>query len=222
MKRDKSIAEIASDTRISSRYLQAIEADDVKQLPGDFFYKAFLRQYAKSLELDLATTEQIISLAIHIEEPDLLPVLNEVYANARTGASSRWTPPTVVAAGLLVFVLACGSGLYAWLQRAQTQQEAADLASVTREAEPTPAPTTVTPLPAPPESNAVVPSGPNDSQVAPPDANATANSGSMTVELASKEPAWVSFSSGGKTLYIGTLEPTQPRQFSVTEDSKLL
>ncbi|MBC7924387.1 MAG: helix-turn-helix domain-containing protein [Bryobacteraceae bacterium] len=134
LKRNKSLADIASETRISSRYLDAIERDDTSQLPGDFFYKAFLRQYASTLELDRATTDRIVASAVPTEEVDPVPAFNEAYANASTGASSRWTPPTSVAIALLVMVLAGGSGLYAWWQKAQTGKEAERFSQQTAQA----------------------------------------------------------------------------------------
>ncbi len=48
----KDLAKLAEDLCIAKRYLVAIESDDLKVLPGFFFYKAFVRQYAQSLNLD--------------------------------------------------------------------------------------------------------------------------------------------------------------------------
>src|ERR1700730_17635882 len=41
----RSLAEIADDLCITQRYLRAIEEDDLKGLPGVFFYKSFVKQY---------------------------------------------------------------------------------------------------------------------------------------------------------------------------------
>src|SRR4051794_3381637 len=115
LQRNRTIAEIADQTCISARYLHAIEADDAKQLPGEFFYRAFLRQYANALGLDGATTNNVIAGAVTIEEPDPVPALNHAYLSSETARSpGRWTPPTGVAVGLLLAVLAGASGLYAW------------------------------------------------------------------------------------------------------------
>jgi Helix-turn-helix domain len=40
------LATVAARTKINAKYLQAIEADDRKSLPGGFFYKSFVHQYA--------------------------------------------------------------------------------------------------------------------------------------------------------------------------------
>lgn len=46
------LKEIAEELCVTQRYLRAIEADDLKVLPGIFFYKSFVRQYAAILNLE--------------------------------------------------------------------------------------------------------------------------------------------------------------------------
>ncbi|MDF7638563.1 helix-turn-helix domain-containing protein [Lactobacillus sp. ESL0791] len=47
-----SLADIEKATKIQSRYLSAIEQDDFDKLPGDFYVRAFIRQYAQIVGLD--------------------------------------------------------------------------------------------------------------------------------------------------------------------------
>ena len=47
-----SIADIEKTTKIQSRYLTAIEQNDFDKLPGDFYVRAFIRQYAQIVGLD--------------------------------------------------------------------------------------------------------------------------------------------------------------------------
>jgi transcriptional regulator with XRE-family HTH domain len=47
-----SIAEIASATKIVTRYLEALEADHLKIMPGEFFIKGIIRNYARAIGLD--------------------------------------------------------------------------------------------------------------------------------------------------------------------------
>lgn len=47
-----SIADIEKATKIQSRYLEAIEQNDFDKLPGDFYVRAFIRQYAQLVGLD--------------------------------------------------------------------------------------------------------------------------------------------------------------------------
>jgi cytoskeleton protein RodZ len=50
--RNISIEEIASATKIVPRYLEALEADRLDQMPGGFFIRGIIRTYAKSVGLD--------------------------------------------------------------------------------------------------------------------------------------------------------------------------
>ena len=47
-----SLKEISSSTKISLRFLQALEEDRLDILPGNFFIKAILRTYAKFIGLE--------------------------------------------------------------------------------------------------------------------------------------------------------------------------
>jgi transcriptional regulator with XRE-family HTH domain len=47
-----SLREIADSTRISLRFLQAIEEDHLDRVPGAFFIRAILRSYAKCIGID--------------------------------------------------------------------------------------------------------------------------------------------------------------------------
>ncbi|WP_029215495.1 helix-turn-helix domain-containing protein [Kallotenue papyrolyticum] len=49
--RGLTIAEVASETRILPRYLQALEEGDFEQLPGDVYARGFIRNYAQFLDL---------------------------------------------------------------------------------------------------------------------------------------------------------------------------
>ncbi len=47
-----SIEEIASATKIVPRYLEALEADHLEIMPGEFFIKGIVRNYARAIGLD--------------------------------------------------------------------------------------------------------------------------------------------------------------------------
>lgn len=50
--REITISEVAEHTRISSPYLQAIENDEFKTLPGGIFNKGFIKSFAKYVGVD--------------------------------------------------------------------------------------------------------------------------------------------------------------------------
>jgi len=47
-----ALREISEQTRISIRYLEAIEGEDYKRLPGGIFNRSFIRAYAKFVGVD--------------------------------------------------------------------------------------------------------------------------------------------------------------------------
>ncbi len=47
-----SIEEIASATKIVSRYLKALESDHLDIMPGEFFIKGIIRAYSRAIGLD--------------------------------------------------------------------------------------------------------------------------------------------------------------------------
>jgi cytoskeleton protein RodZ len=60
--RGVSLREIADHTKISTRFLQALEEDRLDVLPGGVFQRAFVRQYARYLGLD---PERIVAEFVH-------------------------------------------------------------------------------------------------------------------------------------------------------------
>lgn len=64
-----SIADIEKATKIQSRYLTAIENNEFDKLPGDFYVRAFIRQYAQVVGLD---GKELLS-EYHEEVPEATP-----------------------------------------------------------------------------------------------------------------------------------------------------
>ena len=54
---------VATRTKIKPKYLQAIEAGDRKSLPGGFFYKSFVYEYATFLGVDTRERSTLRSIA---------------------------------------------------------------------------------------------------------------------------------------------------------------
>ncbi len=119
-RQNRSLSAIASETCILVRYLEAIEQDDLSVLPGGFFYKSFVKQYAAVLELDYQTVESDVEKILPAEVQDPLPALSTSYRVAKTeGRISLFPNRAVWAGALLVVTLAGAGGLYAWWQNSQ-------------------------------------------------------------------------------------------------------
>jgi len=52
LKQGKSIQDLAQQTRISAQFLEAIETNQIDAIPGDFFRRSFMKQYATALGLN--------------------------------------------------------------------------------------------------------------------------------------------------------------------------
>jgi cytoskeleton protein RodZ len=52
LRQNLDLQQVARETKIGVRLLEAIEADNFEKLPGGVFAKSFVRQYARVLGLD--------------------------------------------------------------------------------------------------------------------------------------------------------------------------
>jgi len=123
--RNLDLEQISRETKISSRLLQAIEAEQFEKLPGGVFTKSFVRQYARYLGLD---EEELVGELERLLEPP--PTLE---GNARHEVSDihvprveewqlgpqnriRFSSVLPALATVVLVMLAC-SLVYAWWQR---------------------------------------------------------------------------------------------------------
>lgn len=66
-----SLDDIQQTTKIQKRYLAAIENGQFDQLPGAFYERAFVRQYANAVGLDVANFMKNHDITTETVEPDL-------------------------------------------------------------------------------------------------------------------------------------------------------
>ncbi|MHB8166026.1 MAG: RodZ domain-containing protein [Sulfuricella sp.] len=123
-----SVAEVARQLRLSSRQIEALEADDHVSLPGKTFLRGFLRNYAKLLQLD---PEPLLALC-QPEPPQAqsiaVPTSRIEFGGKRRlmsfgGHSGK--PWAKYAAIIGVAVLVLLWGMYALFQRQPSPQNAA-------------------------------------------------------------------------------------------------
>ena len=118
-----SLSEVAEQTRISPLYLEAIDHDDYKTLPGGIFNKGFVRSYAKYVGVDEQEALQDYSrlIAEHEEkEVDKYKAYRpEVLTDDRTGTSNI---PTVLFAVVILALMTAGIlFLVRYIQNQQSQ-----------------------------------------------------------------------------------------------------
>ncbi|HWT00661.1 MAG TPA: helix-turn-helix domain-containing protein [Pyrinomonadaceae bacterium] len=123
--RGVTLRQISDQTRISIRYLEAIEANDYKRLPGGIFNRSFIKAYAKQIGFDeKAALEGYLKTAREQgESPDEVtstPYKSHVY----TDGGTRSPLVTVLLSALILAILVLGAwAVLHWYQRREAARE---------------------------------------------------------------------------------------------------
>ena len=104
--RGLTLEDCERDTRISKRYLDALEREDWRIFPAPVYSRAFLRTYAQYLGQD--PQELLRAMQASTEEPAAIKPLPEIKPAPATGAMN-WP----LAGGVLVILLI--AGMFVWL-----------------------------------------------------------------------------------------------------------
>lgn len=143
--RKVSLKEVAEETRVGVRFLQAIEADDFAALPGGVYTRSFIRTYAKYLGLDEENIlAQYRKYEVVVEEP-VEPMKNYKEFSNDSNPISLWV-------GLIVLLALIGGGTYGILQYLNKTNFYSQLTSSSTPTVETPSPTPIastTPSPTP-------------------------------------------------------------------------
>ncbi len=213
-----TIEEISESTKIGSRSLRALEAEDFDKLPGGIFNKGFVRAYARYLGID---EEQAVAdfVSAYGDYQQQLPIPPEA---ALPTAEAESEPPSIniLLVGVLVVLLGLGFG--AWRLRQPIKAAANNLVSKvkrSRAAAFRPAQATIHPTPLPP---VLAPSPASDVVLA--DAKSAANPplvdakepskpspemtkrGEFVLQFRARQDSWVSITADDRLLVEGTLK----------------
>jgi cytoskeleton protein RodZ len=212
------LAELSARTKISAKFLAALENDDRQSIPGGFFYRNWVQQYARALSLDSAAlTAEVDQIFLSEQVPPLpgqisgsLSEIKPARINMEhsSGGGSRLTYSFVL---LVAVVLGC-SGLYAWWHKTVQQTQAA--APVENQKPPVAVPA---PQPPPvPVAKAVEPTSSPAAAVAVP-----APEGDVQVEISATEETWVSISGDGKQAFSGILQPSEIKTVAARDVARI-
>ncbi len=192
-----SLDQIAGKTRISTRFLAAIENEEFHRLPGGIFNRGFVRAFAENVGLDPDQAVAEYERLVRVAEPAEASLPPKGAAPARI---ERHLYP--VAAGALVLLVAIfyvvtrDSG-----NSVDTAPPVAAPAAVSE-----PAPALVQPAP---ETAAAAP----EVETPPPPAAAPAEV--LALEIEATETTWIRVTTDGKAGISGEiLEPGMTRKFS--------
>lgn len=107
--KDISISEVAEQTRISALYLEAIENDDYKPLPGGIFNKGFVKSFAKYVGVDeseaLQDYARIVASQAGSENDHVEKYKPQVLTDDRSGPSLI---PTIIFSVIILGLLVWG------------------------------------------------------------------------------------------------------------------
>jgi cytoskeletal protein RodZ len=215
LRRGFDLSQVAERTKIQLTMLEAIEADDLDRLPGNFFTRSFVRQYARLLGLDENEFDNELKRLTAPEEPP---------AGQPAGEESRFAPvaeplPRPGSShsfgsliGFLLIVAACSVLYMVWQRTREAPRAAATPPRVSAPAAPAPVPAAaVTPAP---EPAAQPPAAPAAGQPAAPDQPAAAAPAPpLRVEVKASAPSWIRATADGKPVWEGTLAADETRVF---------
>jgi len=211
LERGLDLGTVAAQTKISAKYLEAIESNDRKKLPSGFFYRSFVEQYTKYLSLDTRQFDSEIDRILSADEPLPLPGFESVVARSvppMTSAHRFHTRRSYTSAATLVLVLLGCSGFYAWWHDGRSSIGMKWIAGRMHASTPVRAPAAVAPQkPATPS--------------ALPVSLAAASGYRVMLDLMAREATWLSVSSDGKPVFSGTLQANETKTVGGKQFAKL-
>lgn len=114
------LREISDQTRISVRYLEAIEANDFKRLPGGIFNRSFVKAYARCIGYDEKEALEGYSRYVrdHGESGDEI-VTTPLHSKVYTDTSATRSPVLTVIMTIVILAILTLLALAAlhWYQR---------------------------------------------------------------------------------------------------------
>ena len=201
-----SIKEIADATKISSRFLDAIERNDHKTLPAPVFTRGFVREYARYVGLNPEEMVNRYNYAAanddRIEKPPVIEKYPETPVRDITPKPprKRGLPSPVMRIDwnmIVVALLVVALGGVAWWAVGQKRRQQR--------------PAAVTPVPL--STRAAVP--PTTATTMPP--ATAADDSTLRLELEATEDVWVELEADGEQVLYTTLALGERRRFEANE-----
>jgi cytoskeleton protein RodZ len=190
-----SLDQIASETRISTRFLRAIENEEFQLLPGGIFNRGFVRSYAQKIGLDpdqaVADYERLAEVRPPVEIPPA--------PTAPQDKRARRLYPLVIAGLILVIVV-----FYL------VTKESSNTAQTAGAPPPVPPPAVVQ---SPPPSRP--PATSPETTAAAPEPEPPPQTEPLRIDMDAKETSWIKVDADGVTVNPGeNLEPGMTRHYT--------
>lgn len=227
LRKGLKLRDVAEKTRIRVAFLEAIEADQFHALPGSFFARSFVRQYADLLEImDPELEAEILRQLGEAGVTDSAgQVLAELAAAQRAPVLSRGRPaaPAMAYAATGFLVVAAVLGLYFGWQQVRGGAGADRQASVSapgsvslpeQVTNPSPPPAA---LPSEEAKSVTALSGSFPSEAAAPEPESP-----LVVEVSAVRPSWIQVTADGQVVFSNTLQAGQSRKFRAAQTIRIL
>ncbi|MEZ5400697.1 MAG: DUF4115 domain-containing protein [Bryobacteraceae bacterium] len=248
LSRRVELSDISTQTRISMRYLEALENGEYNELPGAIFARSFARQYARIVGLDEASIEADLQAAFQDEQPAPVieaqgepPRFQVSFAPLRDlWESSLEARMPLYAAALAGVIGVCSLVYVSWQQFVIPSEFASQEPRIETPAAP--------PAVVPPAVNTVAPNraadgAPVATASQPPTAQPTGQvqvsrkdlgdgtaefvvsdgvENGMAVRIVASQETWVSVTANGRKLYSGILQPNDVRMFKGVESAQMV
>lgn len=164
-------ADVAAKLKLGPRQIEALEAEDLAQLPGDVFTRGFVRNYARLVKIDPEQLIVPIDINAAIAETITAPSEGVIFASP---GLRRWVLLPLLALSFFVVMVAV---LYYWLRQGEDALIAAPAESASAQT-------------APAESimSVPVPTAAPQESLAPADALPSSPGGMTTLEMPPATP----------------------------------
>lgn len=108
-----SVAEISSKLKLTTRQIEALEREDLNQLPSEVFVRGFVRNYARLVDIEPESLVAPVDAQAEVAE-----IITAPNAGLNVGSSSlrQWLLYPMLAAALFLLLVA---GLYHWLRQGE-------------------------------------------------------------------------------------------------------
>jgi cytoskeleton protein RodZ len=224
--RGVTLQEISAATKISVRFLQALEAEEFAKLPGGIFTRSFIRAYAKYLGLD---EDRVLAEYQLVAQPRAdVDLTRLVVSNPEARREASRGP--ILTLILAVVLMGGGYGIFRYSRRAaepprevSTPAPAASTPAAGQTSAPAPAPESAQPTAE--KTSATRPGAaslgaPTATSQIPAGLEATitgvAESG-LVLQVAATERAWVAVDVDGKTVLQRVLNPSEIQTLKAKE-----
>lgn len=217
-----ALSEISESTKISKRWLKALEDDQFDLLPGGVFNRGFVRAYARFLGINEEQAVADYVAASNEQEPpeDKFPL--DIHQYQRKNNHPPLNPKRSFVPVLLAIVVLIVSGWTVWIKRKPQGGTGAQQPSTAPVNSPT-SPRGSTPQSSSQSSGAPDKESPSTLQsdkLQSPRASADdlKPKGSFSVVIKAKKDSWISIVADGQTLWEGTLNASTERSIQAGKE----